>query len=154
MTGIRPLRDIEARHPALRGAKSPMQTFTDNRGRRASAGELFPVFAGVMCGVGGIGAVLAISDLDSPLRAPLTLLFLVVAPASAVAAALRGIDPLGRAVLAVAGAIAIDVLIAQAMLSLHLWSPRGGVVAVGVLSLLILLLGRARRRRVARKSQV
>ncbi|MEK8170226.1 hypothetical protein NKH77_12160 [Streptomyces sp. M19] len=92
--------------------------------------------------------MLAFADLDSPLRAPFTLFFLIVAPASAVGSTLRGLDPLSRPVLAVAGAVVLDLLVAQAMLALHLWSARGGVLAVGGLSLLILLPAQACERAV------
>lgn len=113
-----------------------MQTITDKR----PAGAAFPlVIAGAAAGAGGVGAALALADVDSPLRAPFTLFFLLAAPASAIGATLRGLDPLVRPVLAVAGALALDLLVAQAMLALHLWSVRGGVVTVAALSLLILV---------------
>ncbi|MFH8408355.1 hypothetical protein ACH4FX_26675 [Streptomyces sp. NPDC018019] len=93
-----------------------------------------PVLAGAAVAVGGVGAFLALADLASPLRAPCTLFFLVLAPAAALAAALGRLDPLSRTVVAGAGAVALDLLVAQAMLALHVWSARGGVVAVAVLS--------------------
>ncbi|MFI0818396.1 hypothetical protein ACH4TX_18085 [Streptomyces sp. NPDC021098] len=122
-----------------------MQTNTDKRSARA---ELLPVAAGAAVGIAATGAALALADFDSPLRAPFTLFFLVVAPAAALGSALRGLDAAARTVLGVAGALALDLLVAQTMLALHIWSVRGGVAAVGVLSLLILspaLLPRARR---------
>ncbi|MGP3984720.1 hypothetical protein [Streptomyces sp. KR80] len=48
---------------------------------------------------------------------------------------------------AVAGAAVVDVLTAQAMLALHIWSVRGEVLAIGALSLLLFLLAWVRRRR-------
>ncbi|WP_232109694.1 hypothetical protein [Streptomyces buecherae] len=106
-----------------------------------------PLVAGAMLGIGGVGAVLAFADIASSLRAPFTLFFLVVAPASAIAAALRGVDPLSRPVLAVAGAVALDLAVAHVMLALQTWSARGGVVVVGLLSLLLFLVACARRLR-------
>ncbi|AYA21422.1 hypothetical protein DCW30_21325 [Streptomyces alfalfae] len=97
--------------------------------------------------MGGVGAMLALVDLDSPLRGPFTLFFLIAAPGAAIAAALRALEPWGRAVAAVAGSIAVNMLVAQAMLALHVWSVRGGVVAVTVLSALVLLLLEAQRLR-------
>ncbi|MFG1724167.1 hypothetical protein [Streptomyces sp. Y20] len=85
------------------------------------------------------GAVLALLDSASPLRAPFTLFFLLTAPAAAIAAALRGLEPYGRTLTALAGAIAVNMLVAQVMLAVHRWSVRGGVAAVAVLSLLLLL---------------
>ncbi|BDM68309.1 hypothetical protein HEK616_17960 [Streptomyces nigrescens] len=104
---------------------------------------------GAAVAAGAMGAVLALTGLDSPLRAPFTLFFLLMAPAGALAVALGRMDPLGRAVVAGAGALAVDLLVAQVMLALHLWSVRGGVFAVAAFSG-VLLLGCALRRRTGR----
>ncbi|MGW1379359.1 hypothetical protein ACWD6P_34530 [Streptomyces sp. NPDC002446] len=110
--------------------KSAYETPPDER----PAGATVSLIAGVAVGIGAVGAVLALADIGSPLRAPFTFFFLLMAPAAAIAVALGRIDPLGRAVAAGAGALAVDLLVAQAMLALHLWSVRGGVVAVTALS--------------------
>ncbi|AGP58977.1 hypothetical protein M271_37910 [Streptomyces rapamycinicus NRRL 5491] len=97
----------------------------------------------------GLGAALALADVHSPLRAPFTLFFLLAAPALAIGSALRGLDALARPVLAVPDTLALDLLVAEAMLALRMWSARGGVAAVGAVSLLILvptLLTRLARR--------
>ncbi|MGW7574811.1 hypothetical protein [Streptomyces sp. NPDC054765] len=104
------------------------------------------LMAGMAAGLGAMGAVLALVGSGSPLRAPLTLFFLLMAPAGALATALGRMDPLGRAVAAGAGALAVDLLVAQAMLTLHLWSLRGGVLAVAALSGALLSAGAVRRR--------
>ncbi|RDS65220.1 hypothetical protein DWC19_12800 [Streptomyces sp. M7] len=106
------------------------------------------MLAGAATAVGAIGAVLALTGSDSPLRGPFTLFFLLAAPAAAIGAALRGLDPFGRLVASVAGAVVLDMLVAQAMLALHQWSVRGGIVAVTAISALILLLVITRRRTV------
>ncbi|QLE71388.1 hypothetical protein FGW37_07070 [Streptomyces rectiverticillatus] len=116
-------------------------------GSRASAGDSLPVAAGAATAIAGVGAVLALADIGSPLRAPFTLFFLLVAPACAVGAALRGLDPLSRSVVAAGGAVAVDVLVAQAMLALHTWTVRGGVAAVAAVSLLLFLLAHVRHHR-------
>jgi hypothetical protein len=116
--------------------------------RRETA--LGPLFAGAAVGIAGVGAVLALAGLSSALRAPFTVFFLISAPAAAIAAALRRLDPLSRTVVAVAGALAVNLLVAQAMLSLHLWSARGGVAAVAALSGALFLLAGARSRRASR----
>ncbi|MER6126996.1 hypothetical protein ABT173_31290 [Streptomyces sp. NPDC001795] len=115
--------------------------------------DLFPLLAGAAVAVAGVGAILALSDADSPLRGPFTLFFLLAAPATAVGATLRGLEPFARTVVSVAGAIAIDLLVAQGMLAVHRWSVRGGIVAVTVISFLVLLLVlvRRQRRRTARR---
>ncbi|GEC06691.1 hypothetical protein SSP24_43460 [Streptomyces spinoverrucosus] len=113
--------------------------------RDASDADLRLALAGAATAVGGIGALLALIESDSPLRGPFTLFFLLAAPAVAIAAALDGLDPLGRAIVALAGAIVLDMLVAQGLLALHLWSVRGGIAAVTVLSALTLLLVLVRR---------
>ncbi|MYY87523.1 hypothetical protein GT044_40885 [Streptomyces sp. SID335] len=109
--------------------------------------DLLPLLAGAAVAVGGVGAVLALVDLGSPLRAPFTLFFLLAAPGAAIGTALRALTPWGRAVVAVSGALAVNLLVAQGMLALHVWSMRGGVVAVAALSSLIALPSAARRLR-------
>ncbi|MFC7261935.1 hypothetical protein [Streptomyces lutosisoli] len=99
-----------------------------------------PLLAGAATVVGVVGAVLALADVDSPLRGPFTLFFLLAAPSVAIAAALRGLEPFGRVLASVAGAVAVDMLVAQGMLAVHRWSVGGGVTAVTVISCLILLL--------------
>ncbi|MEU7645496.1 hypothetical protein [Streptomyces huasconensis] len=134
------------------GIKAPPADTGQRAGRRRD-GDLPPLLAGAAVAVGGVGAVLALVDLGSPLRGPCTLFFLLAAPSAALAAALRSLDPWGRAVACVAGAVAVNLLVAQAMLALQVWSVRGGVVAVAGLSALALLLTAARRprRRAARR---
>ncbi|MFE3549179.1 hypothetical protein ACFXN2_10930 [Streptomyces kronopolitis] len=115
-------------------------------GARGPVGTAASLALGAAAGAGGLGAVLALAGSESPLRAPLALFFLLAAPAGAIAAALGRMDPLGRAVAAGAGALALDLLVAQGMLTLHLWSIRGGVVAVAVCSLALVLVGALPRR--------
>ncbi|MEV6173617.1 hypothetical protein AB0L99_36085 [Streptomyces sp. NPDC051954] len=115
------------------------------RARHGPARDLTPLLAGAATAVGGTGAILALADSGSPLRGPLTLFFLLAAPAAAIAAALRGLPPLGRILVAVAGAVVVDMLVAQAMLALHQWSVTGGIAAVTAISALTLLLVLVRR---------
>ncbi|HET6860411.1 MAG TPA: hypothetical protein VFH94_25360 [Streptomyces sp.] len=122
-----------------------MQTISNKPS--AVVSDSLPVLAGAALAVSVVGAVLALTDLASPLRAPFTVFFLVMAPAAAVAAGLRGLEPLGRVVAAVAGAVAIDLLVAQAMLAMHIWSIRGGIAAVAAISALLFLLTLVRRPR-------
>ncbi|MFI2030025.1 hypothetical protein [Streptomyces buecherae] len=128
------------------GAREDVPEYEHEREERPAPASL-PLVAGAMLGIGGVGVVLAFADIASSLRAPFTLFFLVVAPASAIAAALRGVDPLSRPVLAVAGAVALDLVVAHVMLALQTWSARGGVIVVGLLSLLLFLVACARRLR-------
>ncbi|WP_322725317.1 hypothetical protein [Streptomyces spongiae] len=93
------------------------------------------------------GAVLALADADSPVRGPFTLFFLLAAPGTAIGATLRGLEPFGRAVASIAGAVALNLLVAQGMLATHSWSVRGGIVAMTAISSLVLLLVLVRRPR-------
>lgn len=115
--------------------------------------DLFPLLMGVAVAVAGVGAILALTDSGSPLRGPFTLFFLLAVPATAVGTALRGLQPWPRTVVSMAGAITIDLLVAQGMLAVHRWSVTGGILAVTVLSSLVLLLVEVRRqrRRTARR---
>ncbi|MFE5892549.1 hypothetical protein ACWCQZ_12695 [Streptomyces sp. NPDC002285] len=117
------------------------------RERSGPGRDLTPLLAGAATAVGGFGAVLALVGSQSPLRGPFTLFFLLAAPAVAIAAALRGLEPFGRTVAAVAGAVVVNMLVAQGMLAVHRWSVRGGIVAVTAISALILLLVLVRRLR-------
>ena len=108
--------------------------------------ESLPLLAGAAFGTAGVGAALALADIASPLRAPFTFFFLIAAPGAALAASLGGLDPLSRAVVALAGSVAVDLLVAQAMLMLHLWSIRGGVAVIAALSAALFLLPLVRYR--------
>ncbi|MFF3979907.1 hypothetical protein [Streptomyces sp. NPDC001828] len=119
-----------------------MQTISD----RSAAGvpvsaDLVPVLAGAVFAASAVGAALAYTGLDSPLRAPLALFYLVAAPAEAAAFSLRRLEPLDRMVASLSGAVLIDLLTAESMAGLHLWSTRNGVTAVGAISLLLFLSG-------------
>ncbi|MEV7388943.1 MULTISPECIES: hypothetical protein [unclassified Streptomyces] len=116
----------------------------EERARPGPGRDLGPLLAGAATAVGAAGALLALTDSDSALRGPSALFFLLAAPAAAIALALRGLDPFARALTALAGAVALDMLVAQGMLATHRWSWRGGIVAVSVISLLLLLLVRMR----------
>ncbi|MFI1766471.1 hypothetical protein ACH41H_31060 [Streptomyces sp. NPDC020800] len=110
--------------------------------------DLSALLAGAATAAAAVGAALALTDTASPLRAPCTLFFLLTAPAAAIGTALRGLNPVGRVLCALAGAVVLNMLVAQGMLAVHRWSVRGGVVAVASLSLLLLLpaLGRGKFR--------
>jgi hypothetical protein len=133
---------------------SPDGAAAETEGTRTGPGrDLSPLLAGAATAVGAVGALLALIDSASPLRGPCTLFFLLVAPAVAIAAALRGLDLFGRALCALAGAVVVNMLVAQGMLAVHRWSVRGGVVAVTVLSLTVLLLVLLRERISGKRTQ-
>lgn len=119
-----------------------MQTL---RVKSSLSGSGGPLLAGVAAAVAGVGALLAFADADSVLRGPFTLFFLLVAPGAAIGAVLRGLEPFGRVVTSLAGAIAVNLLVAQGMIATHSWSVTGGITAVTVISSLVLLPSLVRR---------
>ncbi|MEV6484557.1 hypothetical protein [Streptomyces sp. NPDC051576] len=107
------------------------------RTRSGPGRDLSALLAGAAAAVGAVGAVLALTDSGSPLRGPFALFFLFAAPAAAIAAILRGLDPFARVLTSVAGAVVVDMLVAQGMLAVHRWSVDGGIIAVAAISCLI-----------------
>jgi prepilin signal peptidase PulO-like enzyme (type II secretory pathway) len=97
---------------------------------------------GAVLAAGAVGAALAIAGVATPARLPLVLVFLAAAPAFSVAVAFRAMDRLARIVLAGTSAIIINFLVAEVMLMAGAWSPRAGVAAVGLISILVALAGR------------
>lgn len=106
--------------------------------------------------LGTFGALLTAAGLDYPGRTLFTLMFLMVTPAVCFAQLLPGIDPLARAVISIAAGIALVAVVAEVMLAAEWWTPRGGLIAVGVLcaGLLGLALALARRPGAAISDQV
>jgi hypothetical protein len=86
------------------------------------------VRAAIAAGV--IGVLLALEGVNSPLRAPLVILFLVVAPAAGVAGLLLGLDLYARLVVAGAATLVINLLAAEAFLVAGRWSPRLALAVV------------------------
>ncbi|MER7376690.1 hypothetical protein [Streptomyces lanatus] len=131
----------------IKTASSRGEADDAERARSGPGRDLTPLLAGAATTVGVLGAILALADSGSPLRGPFTLFFLLAAPAGAIAAALRGLEPFGRTVAAVAGAVVLNMLVTQGMLAVHRWSVDGGIVAVTAISALILVLVLVRRLR-------
>lgn len=92
-------------------------------------------FVGVVIAQGVLALGLALPDNIG--RGAATVLFLLGAPAVAVAAALRTTDPLARVVVAAAAAVVVNALVAEIMLVTGSWSAHGGLLAVGVVSLVL-----------------
>ncbi|RAJ78818.1 MULTISPECIES: hypothetical protein [unclassified Streptomyces] len=110
------------------------------------SGDAAHLLMGAGAVAAGAGLVLALTHTGSPLRGPLTLFFLLAAPGSAFAAALRGLDTGARVLVSAAGAVCVVMLVAQGMLATHHWSVDGGVVAVGALTAAAFLLQLAYRK--------
>lgn len=83
--------------------------------------------------VGGLtGAALTLADAGSPVTGPLTLLFVLFAPAVCVASLLPGLDTPARVIVAGAASLALAGAVAEIMLVTSGWSPRGGIIATGI----------------------
>lgn len=83
---------------------------------------------------GGLAVSFALLHGVDATRTGVTIAYLIVAPAMAIAMGLRGIDPLARMVIAFAAAAVVNALVAETMLATGRWSIPGGVAAVGVIS--------------------
>ncbi|HXP21387.1 MAG TPA: hypothetical protein VN840_17225 [Streptosporangiaceae bacterium] len=92
---------------------------------------------GCAIAAGAAGAVLAFAGIETPLRAPLVLVILAIAPALAVASLLPGLDPFGRLVVAGTAALVINAGVATVMLVAGSWSPRAGLAIVLLISAML-----------------
>ncbi|WP_307845560.1 hypothetical protein [Planomonospora sp. ID67723] len=84
--------------------------------------------------------MLALAEIETPLRLILTPMFLLVVPGAAVMGLLRDRDPLAALSVGAAASLVVNVLLATAMLSFDAWSPRAGVATVAVLGGFIYVL--------------
>jgi hypothetical protein len=107
------------------------------------------LFLGTLGVAGLTGAGLTVAAVRSPVTGPLTLLFLLFAPAVCVALLVPALDVLARVIVAGTAALALAAAIAEVMLVASLWSPRGGVIADGVACALLMAVAGLRRRRRA-----
>ncbi len=67
-------------------------------------------------------------------------LFMLVVPGAAIIGLLRDRDPLSTLTVGAAASLAINVLLAEAMLLFNAWSPRAGVATIGVLGFFLLVI--------------
>ncbi len=81
--------------------------------------------------------MLALAGAQTPARLPLVLVFLVVVPALAVAGTFCATDRLAKVVVAGSAALVIDLVVAEAMILTGGWSPRTGLIALALVSVLI-----------------
>ncbi|MBD0744327.1 hypothetical protein BG418_22500 [Streptomyces sp. CBMA152] len=110
--------------------------------------------SGAALTVSVVGAAIAWIPLDSPLRAPLALFFLIAAPAEALAFALRRLEPLTRAVASFSGTVLINLVIAETMAIIEVRSVRGEIMAVAVISFLLFLTGTGVKRSATDRSRM
>jgi hypothetical protein len=99
------------------------------------SGGFTPWVLGAVIVAGGVGVVLRLAGVQSAVCSALVLLFLAVAPTVAIYGLLRSFDRFARIILAGTADIVFLTLTATLMLAEGLWSPRGGLVAVVVITL-------------------
>jgi hypothetical protein len=88
---------------------------------------------------GSVGVGLRLADSDSGARAPLVLLFLAMAPTTAIYGLLRSFDPFARILLACTVNVVFLTLTATVMLAEGVWSPTGGLAVVAGITAVCLL---------------
>lgn len=87
--------------------------------------------------ISALGAGLAtFRDAVSVIRPPLVLWFLFICPGMAFVRLLHLDDGIAQLTLAIALSLALDTIVAAIMLYAGVWSPRGNLIIVIVLSLL------------------
>ena len=90
------------------------------------------VWAAIAAGAAGV--VLALAGSHSPLRMPLLLLFVAVAPTAGVAGLLHGADKFAKLLVACTASVVFCALAAVALLAAGVRSPRAWVVVIVIFS--------------------
>jgi polysaccharide biosynthesis transport protein len=92
--------------------------------------------AAVMVTVGAITLLLAFADVKTVLQPVVTLLFLGFGPGAAFVGLAQGLELPVKIMASIALSLAIDAVIAQAMIWSDVWSPKAGLVLVVSLSMI------------------
>jgi hypothetical protein len=108
---------------------------TPIRGKLIRAGLVAAVAAGTA------GLVLELAGVSAPAVSVLVVLFIVVAPSTAIAGLLGGFDRSARVVLAGVTTLVLLIALAMVMLSIGAWSPRGGLAALAVITAVLFAAG-------------
>lgn len=106
---------------------------------------LLPLGALVLAGA--TGAALTLAGVESPATGPLTLLFVLVAPAVCAGLLLRGLDVLARVIVSGAASVALAASVGELMLVTSGWSPDGGVIATAAVCAALAVAAVVLRRR-------
>ncbi len=101
----------------------------------------------LVTGIAAAGIALVPAHSTTPLGRAVVAAFLIIAPALAIARLLPSMHTAVALIVGVAGAIAINTLVAQTMLSAELWSRPAAVIAVGVAATAFWLIPIPARRR-------
>ena len=87
-----------------------------------------------LAAVGVMAVALLLASAETPVRGAFSALILLVAPGAAAAWLFRGNPWPTLAAIAVAATLVVNVAVAEVMIFAGVWSPRGGVAAVAVVS--------------------
>jgi hypothetical protein len=108
---------------------------------RISGARMKPIYAKLVglatfaaLGAGIAGFLVDLAGVRSGLATVLVLIFIAVAPTTAIAGLLHGFDLFARLILTCVTTIAVLTLIAMIMLAIGVWSPKGGLVAIALVS--------------------
>lgn len=102
--------------------------------------RLAPLVAAAVTAVGGAGMALGSLNFSAPFGGTLVVTFMLVAPAVPIVRMLPSVNAAVALVVASAGAVVINALVAIVMLLANAWSRPAGVIAVGLIAALLWLL--------------
>ncbi|MEE2059664.1 hypothetical protein [Rhodococcus artemisiae] len=112
------------------------------------------LLAAAVTALGGVAVAVNLPDPSGFSGRLWVVSFVVAAPLIAIARLLPGVNAVLALVVGAAGALVINVLVVQTMLSADTWSPRAGVVAVGLVAALVWLVPNDRNSLPHTKGQV
>ena len=96
--------------------------------------------AAAMTAVSGWWISLAAAGSTAPFDRTFVVAFLVLAPTFPLIRLLPNVSGTAAPVVGAAGATVINILVAQFMLAANAWSPRAGVITVGLIAALLFLV--------------
>ena len=133
---------------ALGGRRRWAGETTRRLGHARSRWDTEPVTRSLVA-VGVMAVALLLASADTPVRGVFSALILLVAPGAAAAWLFRENPWPTTAAIAVAVTLVVNVAVAQLMIVADVWSPRGGVAVVGIVSGGLLAYGLTRPAAVA-----
>jgi hypothetical protein len=102
--------------------------------RRQTSPYLGRLAAAAATAVGAAGIALNDAQSSAPFARTLVVAFVFLAPTIAITGLLPSVNAAVAMIVAAAGAVAINALVAQSMLSANAWSRPAGVIAVGLIT--------------------
>jgi len=113
------------------GAPKPPRRISPYLGRLAAA---------AVTAVGAAGIALNDAQSSVPFARTLVVAFVILAPAIAITGLLPSVNATVALIVAAAGAVVINALVVQVMLSANAWSRPAGVITVGLIAALLWLV--------------